>query len=520
MQRFCFRLGAVSAALGLLAGCASLPRAQGLDDIHTLVEQRHGTALTWSIATTDDANNALNILLAQPLTADRAIEIALLRNPRLQMEFARLGIAQADVFEASRMRNPTFSVAALDPHRSGEKTRIDAGFSASFAELLLLPSRRRLALGEYARSKELIGNAVLNLLCDVRAAWFNAVSAQQVANMRETVAKVAATSAELAAKFHAAGNIAVLELKLQQAAATQARLAAARARSDSLRARSALNQLLGLAGEQIHWHADVRLSTPLASEDSVATLLAIARVQRLDLLATQQEVTLLEGSLGITQRFRWLGNVEVGVSGERDNDGTHLYGPSLSLQLPIFSQGQAAIARAETQLAQGRARLQSLQIEIDAAVRLGVDSVAAASAIAQDYRAALIPQREAIVAHTLDKMNFNLVGAFELLLTRQQEVDAYQGYIEAVRDYWLARIELARAVGARLPSDDAADAAPIDAPERFDPTLDEAAPAQHDMHHGVGHEMPMQHDAPATSSPPVAPSAPVAAEKIPAGATP
>ncbi len=514
MQRFCFRLGAVSAALGLLAGCASLPRAQGLDDIHTLVEQRHGTALTWSIATTDDANNALNILLAQPLTADRAIEIALLRNPRLQMEFARLGIAQADVFEASRMRNPTFSMAALDPHRIGENTRIDAGFSASFAELLLLPSRRRLALGEYARSKELIGNAVLNLLCDVRAAWFNAVSAQQVANMRETVAKVAATSAELAAKFHAAGNIAVLELKLQQAAATQARLAAARARSDSLRARSALNQLLGLAGEQIHWHADVRLSTPLASEDSVATLLAIARVQRLDLLATQQEVTLLEGSLGITQRFRWLGNVEVGVSGERDNDGTHLYGPSLSLQLPIFSQGQAAIARAETQLAQGRARLQSLQIEIDAAVRLGVDSVAAASAIAQDYRAALIPEREAIVVHTLDKMNFNLVGAFELLLTRQQEVDAYQGYIEAVRDYWLARGELARAVGARLPSDDAADAAPIDAPERFDPTLDEAAPAQHDMHHGAGHEMSKQHDAPATSS------AHLAVEKIPAGATP
>lgn len=517
MQRFCFRLGAVSAALGLLAGCASLPRGQGLDEVHALIEQRHGSALTWNTATADDADNAdnaLSTLLAQPLTADHAVAIALLHNPHLQVEFARLGIAQADVFEASRIGNPTLSVAALDPHRNGEKTRIDAGFSASFAELLLLPSRQRLALGEYARSKELIGNAVLNLLCDVRAAWFTAMSAQQVASLRETVAKVAATSAELAAKFHAAGNIAILELKLQQAAATQARIAAARARGDVIRTRSALNQLLGLSGEQNHWQADVGLPAPLASEDSVAALLAIAREQRLDLLATQQEVTLLEDGLGITQRVRWLGNVDIGVSGERDTDGTHLYGPSLSLQLPIFSQGQAAIARAEAQLAQGRARLQSLQIAIDAAVRLGFDSVAAASAIAQDYRAALVPEREAIVAHTLDKMNFNLVGAFELLLTRQQEVDAYQGYIEAVRDYWLARIELARAVGARLPSDDAANAAPIDMPELFDATPSDEIPAQHDMHHGDRHATLMLHDSPA------APSTPAAAKKIHAGAKP
>jgi hypothetical protein len=33
------------------------------------------------------------------------------------------------------------------------------------------------------------------------------------------------------------------------------------------------------------------------------------------------------------------------------------------------------------------------------------------------------------------------------------EYDAYQAYLEAVRDYWLARVELARAVGQRLPSD-------------------------------------------------------------------
>ena len=32
-------------------------------------------------------------------------------------------------------------------------------------------------------------------------------------------------------------------------------------------------------------------------------------------------------------------------------------------------------------------------------------------------------------------------------------LNPYQSYLEAVRDYWLARVELARTVGRRLPSD-------------------------------------------------------------------
>lgn len=39
-----------------------------------------------------------------------------------------------------------------------------------------------------------------------------------------------------------------------------------------------------------------------------------------------------------------------------------------------------------------------------------------------------------------------------LLATKQQEYNAYQGYLEAIRDYWLARAELTRAVGNSLPS--------------------------------------------------------------------
>ena len=40
-----------------------------------------------------------------------------------------------------------------------------------------------------------------------------------------------------------------------------------------------------------------------------------------------------------------------------------------------------------------------------------------------------------------------LVGVFELLQARRSQLDAYQAYVEAVRDYWLAQTDLRRSVG-------------------------------------------------------------------------
>ena len=48
--------------------------------------------------------------------------------------------------------------------------------------------------------------------------------------------------------------------------------------------------------------------------------------------------------------------------------------------------------------------------------------------------------------------NFMIVGQFEVLQPKQQEFDAYQGYLQALASYWQARAELAKAVSTRLPS--------------------------------------------------------------------
>ena len=40
-----------------------------------------------------------------------------------------------------------------------------------------------------------------------------------------------------------------------------------------------------------------------------------------------------------------------------------------------------------------------------------------------------------------------LIGVFDVLVAKREETAAYRGYVEAVRNYWLARAALADAMG-------------------------------------------------------------------------
>lgn len=451
----CRPLAAAAVVLAAATACTDLSSTQGASEVHALVAARApGLEARTPAAETQAAIDArvAKILMA-PLSVDGAVSVALLRNPRLQIEFARLGLAAADVLAASRISNPTLAASLLEPISGPDAALGNGALTQSLADLLLLHVRKRWAAGEYRRAEALVANAILDLAVDVHAAWYRYLGALQVAELRARMVAGAQTSADLAAQFLTAGNISRLQFTQEQSAATLARLAAARARADAVRARDELTELLGLERSEDHWTTGDRLEAPVAHEDPVAALLDLAHAQRLDLLAAREELSVREQASSATQRYRWLGATDIGVAGERDTNRSRLVGPTLSLQLPIFNQGQASVARAAALLAEQRGSVRALELGIDAAVRQGAERVAAAHEIADEYRTALIPERDEVLAQTQAAANYMLIGTFELLLAKQAQYDADQGYVEAVRDYWLARVDLMRAVGARLPSD-------------------------------------------------------------------
>ncbi|GAC1691244.1 MAG: TolC family protein [Candidatus Dormibacteraceae bacterium] len=439
----------VALGSGLFAGCASVPADRGFQSVRQLSADRGQLVPDHADA---DRARLISEILAQPLTDADAVRVAFLSSPRIQSEYARLGFTGADVIQAGRLSNPTLSAAALGSSQSGAVTRYDLGLTQNFANLLLLRSRARFSRGEFERMQLDAAQALLDLAAQVQLAYYDVVGAQQIALMRKTIAEDASAAAELSSRFKDAGNRTALQLALDRATESEARLELVKTDADAARAVSHLNELMGLNADA-HWTLKGALPLPVAQEETLDQLQQLAASKRLDLQSARRAVDLLQDSLGITRRYRYVGDVEVGAQYERDTDRNRLLGPTLGLQLPFFSQGQAPLLRAQARLELAQAQLQGKELEVSNAVKRSLEAVVAARHRIERLRGETIPLREAVVTRTQEQVNYMLVGAFDLLRAKQDEYSAYQQYLEAVRDYWLARVELSRAIGTRLPSD-------------------------------------------------------------------
>lgn len=449
-----------------LAGCASVPADWGRADVSKITAER-GRALP-QVA---DAKAFTDQALRAPLTADTAVQLALINNPDVRREAARLGFAAAEVYDAGRLANPTFSLTRLagDSSAGANVPQLTFGIAFNFVNLLFLPANTRYAQAQFEAAKLGVASTALDLSAQVEAAWFDAVGDHQLAQMRDAAAKAQRASADLAQRYFDAGNISARERAMEQAAASKAMLAAISARAAAVESRSSLNRLMGLSADQSHWSLDARLPEPLPQEDDVAALQKLALDSRLDLAGLRRTSEAIASRFGLTRRTRLINGLEIGVERERDYDGALDVGPTLSLELPLFNWGGGRVAAARAALDQAEAELDGRVLDVVSEVQLAAAKVGATRSLAQEYRSALIPHQEAVVAQAQKEQNYMLIGIFEVILAKQQEYEAYAGYIEAVRDYWTARSELTRAVGRELPSAQQPAAPTLDATEILRP---------------------------------------------------
>ncbi len=438
----------VLAAALVAAGCTVTPLQDATEATAERLESRAGVKLAWP-PKAEDAVDAPEI--AEPLTLAAALALAFERNPDIRRQYAKLGIAHGDLQDAARIANPTLSLAWLDP-KGGGRDQTTQGISASFADLLLLPARRRLSAAEFRRVELAVGSALVTLAREVESAWYGDVGAQQVEALRAAVADAARQEANLAQRFFEAGNISQLQFDRQAAVAAGADVDALRAQSDAAASRAKLANLLGLATTG-SWRTVDRLATPPDSNLAERVLAESALSQRLDLASVRAEVAVLEDTLGVTRGWRLLGSVEAGYEWEREIDGTKLLGPTLALELPIFNQGQGAVARAEAQLLDARARADALALVVENDVATGVRQLALAREVSERYRLEWLPAADSAVERQQERFSFMLVGAFDLIQAKREQYDAWQGYLESLRDYWIARSALRAATGGLLPGD-------------------------------------------------------------------
>jgi cobalt-zinc-cadmium efflux system outer membrane protein len=446
---------ALAGAALLSSGCANT-RVRDSGAINDLITTRGAPAATWPGAAGKATRASDAELIAaktrEPITVTGAVEIAFLRSPAIRELYAELKISQAEVMESREIRNPTFGFVGLSGGAGGS-SQITRSLSMSFADLLFLPARLRVANGNLENARDRVAASLLKLQGEVETSWYEYVAALQSEQMRTAAARAAEASAEYARRLSAAGNLQPRVLALELAASSEARIDAARAKAEVSRMRARFAALLGLSSRD-SWQVAQGLPALPESVQSQDALVNEATHSRLDVLAARRDIVILESALRLTRWWRWLGDFEVGYERESETDGTRLRGPTFSFGIPIFNQNRSGVLRAEVELERARARLDSLDLAVRNDIALGLDRLATAREIAEAYQLALIPQREAVTQKTLEEVNFMLSGAFEALQAKRQQYEAYQEYVDAVRDYWLARVQLRLAVGGNLADGD------------------------------------------------------------------
>jgi outer membrane protein TolC len=439
------RLWAALAAALVLSGCASFSADGGFGPVENIARDKLGKELRWSRSTDDQNHIATRVaeLLAKELTADDAVQIALLNNRGLQASFAQLGISEAEFVQAGRVPNPGFSFARL---RRGDEVELERGFHLNLAQLIAMPWMTQMEARRLQQTQGETAIAMLLLAAQARKAYIRAVAAEESLRYMRQVQEAADASAELARRMAQVGNFNKLQQMREQSFSADAAQNLARAQQARLSTREQLIRLLGLWGEQTQFQLPERLpqlpQAPLDQPD----IERMAMAQRIDVQAAKLGAEQTARNLGLTKATRFVNVLELGAVRNSSNEAPTQRGWELSLELPLFDWGGARVARAEAVYMQTVHRAAEAAINARSEVREAYGAYRSAWDIAAHHRDEIVPLRQRIAEENVLRYNGMLIGVFELLADARAQIASVNAAIEALRDFWIAQADLDQAL--------------------------------------------------------------------------
>ena len=444
----------------LLGGCASFSTDGGFGAVESTAKDRLGKDVRWARndADTDTIERRVAELLAKPLAADDAVQVALLNNRGLQARFQDLGIAEAEIVQAGRLPNPGFTFGRL---KKGDEIELERGLHINLARLLAMPLVSRLEARRFEQVKGEVTMDMLSLAADTRKAYYQALAAEESLRYMRQVKEVAEASAELARRMEAVGNFNKLARAREQSFYADAALGLARAEQAQRASRERLVRLLGVWGTQTQFVLPERLpDLPDAPKDQ-PDIERTAMAQRLDVMAAKLGAEQTARNLGLTRTTRLINVLELGLVRNTSNEAPRQTGWEIGFELPLFDWGGARVARAEAIYMQALHRAAKTAIDARSEVREAYGNYRSAYDIARHQRDEIVPLRKRISEEQVLRYNGMLIGVFELLADARSQIASVNAAIESLRDFWLAQADLDMAlIGKAAMAAPAAGAAP------------------------------------------------------------
>ena len=448
-QPYLLRAGA-AAVLAVLSGCATVTPDGGFGDVAATTQARLGATpqLVRDVAGRGELPAPLRDLpvftQGAPLDIDTAVRIALVNHPGLQATYWSVGIAQADLAQAARPRNPSVGFTRL---AGGGTVEIERGLTFDLLGLLTTPLAARMETRRFEAVKRDVGAAIERHALETRTAWIEAVSSRQALDYARRVQASSDAGAELTARMAQSGNTNALELAREQVFHAQATADVARADRRATAARERLTRALGLWGTAARYALPDHLPDLPAAPADLPDVERLAIERRLDVGAAKADAAATAADLGLTRTTRFVNVFELGYANKTETDAPTEHGYSLSLELPLFDWGGARVARAEATYMGAVNRVAQAAVTARSEAREGYLAYRNAYDVAKHYRDTILPLRKKIGREVLLRYNGMLASPQDLLADAREQAGAVAAYIEALDAFWRADAELAALLG-------------------------------------------------------------------------
>jgi outer membrane protein TolC len=447
----------VLAAIGT-SGCARFSPDGGM----LIVEAAASTELGKDVVKIRDEADAAAVsarvkaLLAKPLTASSAVQIALINNRSLQAAFNDLGVSEAQMVEASLPPAPTVSFLRIVGSGGFE---IERQIVQNILGLLTLPRRREIAEARFAQAQARAVEMTLRIAMDAARSYYRATAANELVKFLQDSRLSAEAVSDLAKQLGETGAMSKLDQAREHVfyAEVSGQVAMARLRQRSERER--LIRALGLWGGDTTFKLPDKLAALPSKPRSMASVEREAVSRRVDLVNARMELDILALQLGLTRKTRFINTLEAaGISKtEKDinpdtgeADKIKRRGFELEVQIPIYDFGEARVRQAEETYMRAVNRLLDRAVNVRSAAREAYQAYRGAYDIARHYEREVLPLRKIISDETMLNYNAMIRDLFALLGEARARISANSQAIEARREFWLASVDLhAAIVGGR-----------------------------------------------------------------------
>ena len=446
--------GALVLVLLPLAGCRTLSPEGSFDQVADAVQTRIGKDISWDAGQYVDPSvrATLDHLLSQPLTAETAVQIALLNNRELQAIYAGLGIAQANLVQAGLWKNPIIDGAVTFPTSGIGPTDYTFNIALQVIDILYIPLRKRVAASELEEAKLRVTAQVMAIAGETYVAFIDYLGERQRVGVFTQAVKSAVATVESGKALRQAGNITDYDFESEVAQQVEVAAELARAQTSAAQARERVNRLMGLTGSQTQWHSADRLQSVRSHEPPTGEVERKAIEASIDLASARQRTITTGQKYRVVNITSLLPQLDAGGELERV-EGEKEAGPIFAAEIPLFDWGQAKRASARMEILREQDEYTALAVRIRSLARLQRAKLLSARQTALYFANTVVPQSQRLLDAAERQYNAMQIGVFQLLQAKERQIRAGQEYVTALTTYWKERARLALILSGKLPDD-------------------------------------------------------------------